>query len=137
LPRFGGLFFWKGIVSMLPSQLSLILRGIIVVAALMLTGGSALAEDTKSANYIMPGCRKLLTNDNSEAYLQGFCSGLIKGVFYLAEGTCPPPGVTGSQIGRVVVQYIDARPASMHEDFRELALEALKAAWPSFGPCKR
>jgi hypothetical protein len=106
------------------------LHGIMVIAALMLSGGSVLAENAKSANYVMPGCRKLLTNDNSEAYLQGFCSGLTKGLFYIAEGTCPPSGVTGSQISRVVVQYIDARPARMHEDFRELALEAMKAAWP-------
>ena len=119
---------------MLRSQLSLILRGIIVVAALMLTGGSALAEDRNSANFMMPSCRKLLTNDNSEPYLQGICYGIIKTLFFMGGGKCAPSGVvTVSQINRVVVQYIDARPARMHEDFRDLALEAMKAAWP----CKR
>jgi hypothetical protein len=31
---------------------------------------------------------------------------------------------------RVVVAYIEARPARVHEDFRNLALEALREAWP-------
>src|SRR4029453_4871755 len=31
------------------------------------------------------------------------------------------------------VQYIDARPARMHEDFRILAAEAMRAAWPCKG----
>ena len=34
------------------------------------------------------------------------------------------------QTVRVVVQYIDSRPERMHEDFKKLALEAMKAAWP-------
>jgi hypothetical protein len=41
-----------------------------------------------------------------------------------------PDGVTTGQEVRVVIAYIDARPARMHEDFRSLALEALRAAWP-------
>jgi Rap1a immunity proteins len=30
----------------------------------------------------------------------------------------------------VVIKYIEARPERMHEPFADLALEALKAAWP-------
>ena len=41
--------------------------------------------------------------------------------------------VTLGQMVRVIVAYIDARPARVHEDFRLLALEALVDAWP----CKR
>jgi hypothetical protein len=33
----------------------------------------------------------------------------------------------------IVVRYIDDRPARQQEDFRELALEALKNAWPCSG----
>jgi hypothetical protein len=33
----------------------------------------------------------------------------------------------------VVVKYIEARPQRMDEDFGQLAIEALTAAWP----CKR
>jgi hypothetical protein len=41
-----------------------------------------------------------------------------------------PDGVATGQMVRVVVSYIDARPARMHEPFKGLALEALRAAWP-------
>lgn len=49
-------------------------------------------------------------------------------------GVCIPAGeVTVNQQVRVVVAYIDARPNRLHEDFRILALEALKDAWPCKG----
>jgi hypothetical protein len=41
-----------------------------------------------------------------------------------------PDGVTLGQEVKVVVAYIDARPARMHEPFTQLALEALRTAWP-------
>jgi hypothetical protein len=34
---------------------------------------------------------------------------------------------------RTVVRYIDDRPSRLEEDFRELALEALRQAWPCRG----
>jgi hypothetical protein len=43
---------------------------------------------------------------------------------------CSPQNVWREQRIRVVVAFIDARPARMHEDFRQLALEALMGAWP-------
>jgi hypothetical protein len=39
-------------------------------------------------------------------------------------------GVTDSAGIRVVVQYIGERPARMNENFKILAIEALRAAWP-------
>ena len=111
---------------------SLSLRGIAFIAALMLSGGPALAEDVNSANYMMPGCRALLDTPGNGS-MAALCAGIISGLAYRDIDSCPPTGVTGRQMERVVVQYIDAHPARMHEDFRELALEAMKAAWP----CKR
>jgi hypothetical protein len=97
----------------------------------MLSGGAAFAEDQDSANYIMPGCREyLVAGSKKEMWGGPFCSGLIRGLAFKAKGVCIAPGVTGGQVIRVVVQYIDARPARMHEEFMELALEAMKAVWP-------
>jgi hypothetical protein len=45
----------------------------------------------------------------------------------------PEGQTTVAQQVRIVAAYIDARPNRLHEDFRVLALEALKDAWP----CKR
>jgi hypothetical protein len=108
------------------------LSGFVFIASLMLSGGAAIAEDTGSATYMMRGCREALAAPNKDSSLSALCVGTIDGLGF-GSGTCFPTGVTVEQMTRVVVQYIDARPARMHEDFRKLALEALTAAWP----CKR
>jgi hypothetical protein len=41
-----------------------------------------------------------------------------------------PYGPTIDQFVKVVVAYIEARPARMHEQFEGLTIEALRAAWP-------
>ena len=82
----------------------------------------------------MSGCRffdgpTTSHNPRFDPFGQGYCIGLPEGLDY--EGVqCRPREVTLGQIVRVVVQYIDSRPARMHEDFRVLAVEAMKAAWP-------
>src|SRR6202043_1588115 len=43
---------------------------------------------------------------------------------------CPPEASSASQLARVVVQYVEAQPERMHEDFRQLTLEAFHEAWP-------
>jgi Rap1a immunity proteins len=116
---------------MFRSRLSL--SAFVLTVALVLSGARTFAEDTSSGNYVMPGCRSLAADKNTDQFLLGLCSGLIAGVLYNSGDVCMPDGVTHAQERRVVVQYIDSRPARMHEDFRALALEAMKAAWP----CKR
>jgi hypothetical protein len=115
------------------------LRGIVLIAAMMLNGGVAFAEEKDfSANAFMPKCRGF-TNDRLTAannnwnsgYAMGECIGLIEGLN--ATIGCEPPKATVTQIVLVVLKYIDARPARLNEDFRLLAAEALVAAWP----CKK
>src|SRR5258707_5113054 len=113
---------------MFRSQLSLILRGIVVVAAMASYCGAASAEEV-SANYVIPGCRHFIESGNINPILQGWCAGIVSGLVYLSNDVCIPSQVTRSQSARVIVQYIEARPARMHEDFRKLALEAMRAAW--------
>jgi hypothetical protein len=120
-------------------QPNLIVLKIIPLAMVMWTScGAASAQAILkfSANEVVPGCRAVITDSGISPQMTwdaAFCAGLISGLSYLSNNDCPPAGVLQVQIGRVVVQYIDARPARMHEDFRDLALEAMKAAWP----CKR
>jgi hypothetical protein len=69
-------------------------------------------------------------------FKEGECYGRISGVSdmaQLARWTCSPVGAKREQTLRIVVQYIDARPARMQERFTVLALEALKEVWP----CRR
>jgi hypothetical protein len=116
--------------------------------ALSVTAAPA-AEDTSSANYIMPGCRDAATEKPAPMTLfkSPFCMGIIEGISFMGQWvtlelesnpvgqrriSCLsiPDGVTVNQKVRVVVAYIDARPARMHENFKVLTIEALRAAWP-------
>jgi len=116
------------------SQLTLTLRGVVLIATLMLClQGVALAEQNPySVTYVMPGCRAFIKGGSLNSFKQGWCSGLITGLAQMHR-RCMPPQLTQRQLASAIVQYIDARPARMHEDFRILAAEAMQAAWP----CKR
>jgi hypothetical protein len=82
----------------------------------------------------MPGCRPFLGVPQG-LYMEGMCLGIILG---LADAVrlqkprrfCVPDGVTQGQMVRVVVNYIDRHPETMHLRFSALAFHALKEAWP-------
>jgi hypothetical protein len=121
-------------------------------AALALTVTGAAAEDRNSANYIMQGCRDVVTGKRAPLTVtdSARCMGIIEGISFMGGmvklglefGPMPDPrwqglvcldipdGVTTGQMVRVVVAYIDAQLARMHEEFNLLALEALRDAWP-------
>jgi hypothetical protein len=123
--------------------------GLLLAAALALTvtAGSA-EEDFDSANHQLRNCKDFATLNNlrgAPAFERGFCAGMVYA--FASIGTmlkdmpktdefrqlaCMdfPQGVTVGQKVKVVVAYIEAHPALMHEDFRYLALIALQAAWP-------
>ena len=98
----------------------------------------ASAEDTTTANQMLPGCKGLLDNrmtSGVSVYQQGRCGGYVASLVYGGgeQEFCSPKGVSIGQAVAVVIKYIEARPERMHEPFGGLALEALTAAWP----CKR
>ena len=123
--------------------------------ALAITAASA-ADDPNSADYIMPYCRS--STKDQPSFAQGFCRGVVKGIIFTGHQVKPvqeivhlktrtrisfeegflrsmlcidaPDEVMVNQAVGVVVAYIDARPARMHENFALLALEALREAWP-------
>ena len=119
-------------------------------AAFALTVTAAGAQDTGSANYILPGCRDFLGLKQPETASQGFCAGMVAGISFVGKDLhrlrpaypsesdavtglyCLdiPEKVTLMQLVRGVIAYIEARPARMHEPFAGFALEALRTAWP-------
>jgi Rap1a immunity proteins len=114
------------------------LRGIALVATMMFSCGAAVAEpDQDSANFMLPPCRAVAVYGNAKSkgdpYFMGVCVGIINTIGLMGVAfhrVCLPNGVTTRQAVAVVVQYIDKRPARMHQDFKILAVEALAAAWP-------
>ncbi len=107
----------------------------VVVVCVSLNASALAEEDIDSANFVMPGCRAYLAEvvPPEHRFAAAFCTGRIKKFVSMSPDICVPQDVTVGQEVRVVVKYIDDRPARLHEDFRDLALEALRAAWP----CKK
>jgi hypothetical protein len=87
------------------------------LAALTVTAAGA-AEADYNANFVMPGCRVLLTYSSSTfnpTFQAGLCAGLVAGARYAVyrrpdECADVPKGATNEQLVRVVVQYIEKRP---------------------------
>jgi len=109
-----------------------------VIAALgwLLCGGAiAFAQATDSldsANQIAPSCRAFLAR-TSGSFGDGICLGSVRAVAvldHLAGIVCAPQGAQTDQAVRVIVAYIDSRPARAQEPFVTLAREALREAWP-------
>ena len=108
------------------------------VAILLALTIPASAQDTTTANQMLPGCKGLLDDSITSGvsvYHQGRCGGYVAGLVYGGgeQEFCSPKGVSIGQAVTVVINYIEARPERMHEDFGKRAVEALMAAWP----CKR
>jgi len=118
-------------------------------AALALTVTAAPAAEAPSsrADIILPGCRAFVDRNSREnLMLQGFCVGTVNGIAavtgILREFSPLDNDVrrelcsnglgttTNDQIVRVVIAYIEARPARMHEPFELLTIEALRTTWP-------
>ena len=58
------------------------------------------------------------------------CLNKVLRLEYAHSSICSPRHWTIEQLVGVVVQYVDSRPARLHEDFTKLAIEALQATWP-------
>jgi hypothetical protein len=99
------------------------MKALVVVILLALTMPAS-AEDTDSANLILPQCKGFLVRESStpppsEVFRQGVCAGFVAGLGYGVGGrdACPPNGVTRNQAVAVVIKYIEARPERMNEHF--------------------
>jgi hypothetical protein len=105
----------------------------------------AFAQDISSGNYYLPFCKAATQRQHpanvtlDEVFGEGLCMGILTVLFSFPEAlapakrSCPPAGSTKGQALRVVVAYLDARPAMLHEDFVVLATNALRDAWPCRG----
>jgi hypothetical protein len=112
---------------------AILLGGLTCIAMLPVTGHAQLKPF--GASEVMRGCHAYIAQTVDESFDQGTCSGEVTVLMQFGPrfGICPPVGATIGQGVRVVVAYVDKRPARLGDDFTALAIEALKEAWP----CKR
>jgi len=114
--------------------------------ALTLTAISVTEAASGPTDVILPGCRAFLDRKSDKDTLQGFCVGTINGIAFvigalrefpplndeLRQILCSngPATATNDQLVRIVVAYIEARPARRNEPFERLAAEAPTTTWP-------
>jgi len=110
------------------------MRPFILAACLLVLVGSVSsvkAQDRQSAIFYIPHCQQSVSDvDLQHSFRAGFCMGQVIGIAHGDSRICRPVGSNNEQSVRVVLTYITARPARMHERFMFLATEALRAAWP-------
>lgn len=92
--------------------------------------------DYDSGNYMLPVCKTLLEQHIAKDVWAGQCAGIVSALLWTAPillteyDFCPPPRITPRQSQRVVVSFFDSHPEILHRPFKDLALEALRQAWP-------
>jgi Rap1a immunity proteins len=106
------------------------MRTAIICGAMALTVTAASTAEKTSGNYWLPHCKLVESPRLTAEY--AYCLGTLDGLTFFSReaGICPPEEGTMAQAVRVVVRYMEARPERLHEPFRQLAVDAMRAAWP-------
>jgi hypothetical protein len=70
------------------------------------------------------------SENNFEAFRDGYCIGLVNGVTNASPQVCPDEAVTTGQTVRVVLKYLEDHPEELHLNNAVLAEKALAKAFP-------
>ena len=104
------------------------------LVALLLVTNAAWAQNLHymySARVRMPECRAFLSlSVRNETLVGEQCAAIVSELIQTARIFCMPKKATLREAVRIIVRYVDARPARQSESFILLAREALREAWP-------
>jgi Rap1a immunity proteins len=95
--------------------------------------GSTFSQDPvdDAARTVTAGCPEALKRTGPVATFEtGMCLGILKGLHYLSNDICIPPATSLSQMGDVVARYFDDHADKVRDDFQEMAIDAMRTAWP-------
>jgi hypothetical protein len=106
----------------------------ILIATAFPTSTFAQSQIDEEARGVTAGCHEALKRTAElQTFDAGICLGILKGLHYLSKDICIPPATSLGQIGSVVSQYFDSHGGTMHDDFQEAAMDAMRSAWPCGG----
>ena len=115
------------------------MRGLIGTLLLMLASGwsAAIGQDanTRTVNSILPHCIAGLAADAQDV-TGGRCAGIIATLSFVSRVLpddlkfCHPSTATPEQMVQVVAGFVDSNPESVAQDFRLVALAAMRDKWP-------
>jgi hypothetical protein len=107
----------------------------ILLLALALNVSTAHAQDTGSAQTMMPHCMAAL-NPNTQSTMGGRCMGIIATLSFVSRVLpdnlkfCHPNTATPEQILLAISSFVDVNPDAADRDFRLIALAAMRSKWP-------
>jgi len=95
----------------------------------------AAAQDDKSAKAILPHCAAAL-EPNGQDTIGGRCAGIIATLTFVSRVLpdnlkfCHPSATTPEQMLQVIASFVEANPDAGAQDFRLVALAAMRQKWP-------
>ena len=101
-----------------------------------LLGSAAVAQDTtRSAKAMLPHCAAGLAPD-AQDMAGGRCAGIMATLSFVSRVLpdnlkfCHPSGTTPEQMLQVIESFVEANPDAGGQDFRLVALAAMRQKWP-------
>jgi len=107
----------------------------ISMLALTLNVSVACAQDTTSAQAMLPHCVAAL-NTETQSPAGGRCMGIVATLSFVSRVLpdnlkfCHPTTATPEQIVQAISGFMDANPDAVGQDFRLIALAAMRNKWP-------
>ena len=120
------------------ASISVAIAGLLCLIEAALIGSATGQSNVQGTSLAFLGCKAFVEDQAKNAELvsaANFCSGVVHGLAYVGKILpaelifCTPPTSDARQLARVVINYIEAHPQRMNEDFRTLTLEAFHNAW--------
>ena len=113
------------------------MRCLLSISLLALTSNlsAALAQDTTSAQAMLPHCMAALKTD-TQSTTGGRCMGIVATLSFVSRVLpdnlkfCHPNTATPEQIVQTISSFMDANPDTVGQDFRLIALAAMRNKWP-------
>ena len=113
------------------------MRSLILISllTLALNVSAALAQDAGSAQTMLPHCMAALKPD-AQSPTGGRCMGIIATLSFVSRVLpdnlkfCHPNTATPEQILQAISSFMDANPDAAGQDFRLIALAAMRNKWP-------
>jgi hypothetical protein len=111
-----------------------LLRWVLVIVP---TFGPAVgtAQEVRTAKAMLPYCMAAL-NPNAQEPAGGRCMGIIATLSFVSRVLpdnlkfCHPGAATPDQMVQVIVSFAESNVESLDQDFRLVALAAMRSKWP-------
>jgi hypothetical protein len=110
---------------------------VVLAVALSVATESAAQETITSVGFMLPHCKLALNGKSKRVkWYEPVCYGEIDALAFVGtllnsdDRFCMPVVVAREEALRVVVRYLEAHPEAKNENFKIIALAAMKAEWP-------